>query len=76
MTNDPSESNPTCSGIPHFKRVCGVFILLNCAGGKGFIFGVDFGRLISCLPTDLIRIWILPKSSIFCLAKSVFVTLS
>ena len=35
-------------------------IILNCVQNKGSIFGVAFGRIISCFPTEITRIWIIP----------------
>ena len=46
------------------------------AENKESIFGVAFGRLLSCLPTELISIWVIPPGSAFYFAKSVVVTLS
>ena len=64
MTDDPSESNPTCSEGSNFEEsMCHIMSFFNCAENKGSIFGVAFGRIISCLPNELTLIWIIPPGS-------------
>ena len=59
-----------------WREYVSYLIIWNCAENKGYIFGVDFVRLISCLTTGLTWIWILPPSSAFFLTKLVVGTLS
>ena len=44
-------------------------ILLSCAQNKGSIFGVAFGGILYCLPTEITWIWILPPGSTFMSCK-------
>ena len=59
-------SNTTCSEDSTLgESVCYIRFVLNSAEYKGYVFGVAFGGLLSCLPTEMTRICIIPPGSAF-----------
>ena len=65
MTDDPSESNPKFSEDYALEESIWHTPSFEIVQKKGSIFGIAFGRLLSCLPTGLTWIWILPPGYAF-----------
>ena len=69
MTDDPSDSNPTCSEYSTHEESLYHILSFEIVQKKGSIFGVAFGRLLPFLPTELTLIWMIPPGDEFLSCK-------
>ena len=76
MTDDPSDSNPTCSENYHLEDSMWHILYYEIVQKKMICFCVSFGMFLSCLPKKNTWIWVIPPGSYFFFQIHLFAPLS